>query len=635
MQPDNNRNTIIFVVATAVIFLLYQFFVLAPQAARKKAEAAQRPAAAASAAQAPAAAGPRFSSREAALAATQRVEIRTSALTGSISLTGARFDDLKLGPADGKGDAVHPAYRQTIEANSPPVELFRPAGLRHAYFTQFGWFGENLPGLPDMNTPWRVVEGDVLSPGKPVTLGYDNGSGLSFRRTIAVDDQYMFTVVDRVANRGAAPVVMRPYASVQRHGVPTDLGRNPIVHEGAIGVFDGKTKLIKYGDWAKQKGKEDAADPRTLRTGWLGITDKYWLAAVVPDQALRGQGRFRVTGLPGGVNVHEAVFEGKAVSIAPGRQWTQTTRLFAGAKRAEVLRGYEENVAAFPAGSRGEPRPAPASDAARPAGVQQFDMAIDWGMFWFFTRPIFLALEFFYKLVGNFGLAIIALTVAVKLLFFPLANQAFASMAKIKKLQPKQEELKKKFGDDQARLQQEMMQLYQREKINPLAGCLPILIQIPVFYALYKVLTVTIEMRHAPFYGWIKDLSVTDPTTMWNLFGLLPFDPGAIPLVGSLLVGTGFLHIGLWPLIYGVTMWLQTSMSPTSPDPTQQMIMKWFPVIFTVMLAQVAAGLVIYWAWSNLLTIVQQYIIMRRHKTENPIDGIIARLQGKEYKVEA
>jgi len=224
--------------------------------------------------------------------------------------------------------------------------------------------------------------------------------------------------------------------------------------------------------------------------------------------------------------------------------------------------------------------------------------------------------------------------VAVKLLFFPLANQAFASMAKIKKLQPKQEELKKKFGDDQARLQQEMMQLYQREKINPLAGCMPILIQIPVFYALYKVLTVTIEMRHAPFYGWIQDLSVTDPTTMWNLFGLLPYDPGAIPLVGGLLVGTGFLHIGLWPLLYGFTMWLQTSMSPSSPDPTQQMIMKWFPVIFTVMLAQVAAGLVIYWTWSNLLTILQQYIIMRRHKTANPIDGLIARMQGKEYKVE-
>ncbi len=594
MQNENARNTIIFVVCTMAILLLYQVFVLQPQAEKRKAEMAkQRPSAEA---QGPAAPGTpnsviNFADRRQALAASPRVPIDTPALKGSLSLRGGRIDDLFL-----------KQYQATLEANSPNVELFRPEGLPYAYFAQVGWAGQNVPGLPDANTVWTLSSGDVLAPGKPVVLTH-TAEGLRFTRTISVDDKYMFTIADTVANLSGRPLTLLPYGSVQRRGVPADLGRNMILHEGAVGVFEEKFRHLKYGDWRKRK--EDQVWSTT--GGWLGITDKYWLAALVPDQAERGQGKFRVRDVQG-VQVHEAVFEGQIVNIPAGRQVTETTRLFAGAKRAEILQGYGQQF-----------------------GIPKFDMAIDWGMFWFFTRPLFQVLEFFYQLVGNFGLAIIFLTIGVKLLFFPLANQAFASMAKIKKLQPKQQEIKERYKDDPQKQQQEMMALYQREKVNPLAGCLPILIQIPVFYALYKVLFVTIEMRHAPFFGWIQDLSARDPTTIWNLFGLIPYDPAMIPLIGGILDGP--LHIGLWPILYGLTMWLQTSMSPSSPDPTQQMIMRWFPLVFTVMLAQALAGLVIYWAWSNLLTIVQQYIIMRRHKTENPIDGLIAKLQGKEYKV--
>jgi len=602
MQPENSRNTIIFAVCAVIILIAYQFGVIMPEAARKKAEAARHPAAAASTQSGVAGAAPgagpaigTYATRAQARAASPRVPIETPMLHGSLSLRGGRIDDLYL-----------TQYRQTLDPKSPMVELLRPEGLPNAYFAQFGWAGQNVPDLPRPGTLWTLQSGKVLTPTTPVVLSYDNGHGLRFTRTISVDAQYMFTISDTVANLSGQPVSLLPWSTVQRRGFPADANRNMVVHEGAVGVLDGAPKMIKYKDWTKLKEAFDKA----THGGWLGITDKYWMAALVPNPTEAGHGKFRVTDL-NGTKVMEAVFEGRLVNIAAGRQITRDTHLFAGAKRNEILKTYQDNM-----------------------GVAKFDLAIDWGArFWIFTRPLFAVLDFFYKHIGNFGVSILLLTVCAKLLFFPLANQAFASMAKIKKLQPKQEELKKKYGDDQTKLQQEMMALYQKEKINPLAGCLPILIQIPVFFSLYKVLFVTIEMRHAPFFGWIHDLSAPDPTTFLNLFGLLPFDPGAIPYVGALFVGTGFLHIGLWPLFYGLTMWLQTSMSPSSPDPTQQQIMRWFPIIFTVMLAKSPAGLVIYWAWSNLLTIIQQYIIMRRHKTANPIDGLIARLQGKEYVV--
>jgi YidC/Oxa1 family membrane protein insertase len=432
-----------------------------------------------------------------------------------------------------------------------------------------------------------------------VVLAFDTVEGLSFRRTIAVDDKYMFTVTDTVTNNSGAPQTLVPYSSVQRQGLPADVFKNVLnVHEGAVGVLDGKLKLSKYKDW-KKRG-EPIAGPST--GGWMGITDKYWLTALVPDQREQLKASFRV--IPeAGVDVYEASYVGKARVLPAGGSVTETARLFAGAKRAEVLRGYEKSL-----------------------GIAKFDEAIDWGqLLWFLTKPLFSVLEFFFKLVGNFGVALLLFTVAVKLVLFPLANQSFASMSKMKKVQPKVEELKKKYADDQAKQQQEMMALYQREKINPLAGCVPILIQIPVFFALLKVLYVTIEMRHAPFFGWIRDLSARDPTTIFNLFGLIPWDPAHAPLIGGLLDGP--LHLSAWAMMYGAMMALQQQMSPASPDPTQQMIMRFFPLVFMFILANYPVGLLIYWTWSTLLTILQQWVIMRRFGVENPIDGFLMRLR--------
>ena len=620
MQQENTRNTIIFFVCSAIILLAYMVWLQPQMDKGKAAKKGERPAASAPATDA----ARTFANRAEALRATPRVPIRTGAYTGSLSLVGGRIDDLYL--TDRKNGQL--VYRRDVDANSGPVEMFRPEGLRYAYFAYTGWAGQNVPGLPDDDTAWTLRSGRELTPSTPVVLFYRSPEGLEFTRTISVDTRFMFTISDTVVNRTGRRLTLMPYGSVQRRGVPADLGRMMILHEGGIGVMDGKTRLLKYGDWGKRQADDERATWSTTG-GWIGITDKYWMAALVPQGAESGRGKFRISDVAG-VKVHEAVFEGRVVNIDANRQFTETTRLFAGAKRNEILSAYADSVTAY------EGRLVTGADGLEADfGVTNLQEAIDWGMFWFFTKPLFWLLEQFHRLVGNFGVAILLLTIVAKLAFFPLANQAFASMAKIKKLQPKQEEIKKRFADDPQKQQMEMMQLYQREKINPLAGCLPILIQIPVFYALYKVLFVTIEMRHAPFFGWIRDLSAPDPTTIWNLFGLIPFDPGSLPLVGGLLVGTGFLHIGVWALLYGLTMWLQTSMNPPSPDPTQQAIMKWFPLLFTVLLAQQPSGLVIYWAWSNVLSIFQQYIIMRRHKTANPIDGIIARMQGKEYKAPA
>jgi YidC/Oxa1 family membrane protein insertase len=587
MEQDNARNTMIFVVCAMAILFIYQFLVMGPAQERRRTEAQTRAAAvAANPTLAIAPGSPTFVDRAQALGQVPRVKIDTPSVVGSVSLKGARLDDLFL-----KG------YRQTIAKNSPPVELFRPEGAKQAYFADLGWTGA-LAG-PTPNTVWTLASGDLLAPGKPVVLTYDNGQGLSFTRTIAVDDTFMFTVSDTVANRGAAPVQIAPYASVQRQGLPGDLTANMILHEGAVGYLGERLKFLKFKDW-KKKGQEIAASTG----GWVGVTDKYWLAAVIPDQKEQVQGAFRVSTV-NGVDVYEANFVGPARTLAPGQQTAQTTRVFAGAKKVSVLQDYEKNL-----------------------GIPRLDNAVDWGNFWFFTRPIFWVLEQFHKAVGNFGIAILLLTVTVKLLFFPLANKSYESMTKMKKLQPQQEEIKKKYEKDPAKAQQEVMALFQREKVNPLTGCLPILIQIPVFYALYKVLFVTLEMRHAPFFGWIRDLSAPDPTTILNLFGLIPWDPGTTPLIGSFLIGP--LHIGVWPLILGFTMWLQQAMSPPpSTDPTQKMIFQFFPIIFTFMLARSPAGLVIYWCWNNFLTILQQYVIMRKFKVDNPIDSVIARLSGR------
>jgi len=600
MQNENTRNTIIFVVITVIFLFAYQTFVLAPQAQQRR--AAQQAAVAEKAVDAatPASSGPVgeafVTDRAEALGAARRVPIRTPMVNGSLSLLGGRVDDLFLSN-----------YRETLKEGAPPVEMFRPQGMEHAYFAQFGWLANNVRGgVPGPNTVWSLTQGTVLTPSTPVTLTWDNGQGLRFTRVVAIDDKYLFTVTDTVVNLGVQAITLRPYGRVERHGIPKTLGRDMISHEGAIGTFSKGESFVteqhKYQDWLKKPDIQ-----KTSTGGWLGITDKYWLAALIPTQDEAIDAGFRVD-TQAGVQVQQASMLGTARTVHPGQTITETQRLFAGAKRNELLAGYEKSL-----------------------GLPRFIYAIDWGFLFFLTRPIFMVVEFFFGILGNFGLAILALTVTVKLIMFPLANKAYESLSKMRNLQPKMEEIKKKFADDPQKQQQETMALYQREKINPLAGCLPILVQIPVFYALYKVLFVTIEMRHAPFFGWIRDLSAPDPTNIWNLFGLIPWDPATAPLIGGFLVthvGGGFtLGLSVLAIFYGLTMWLQQAMNPPAPDPVQRQIFAFMPIIFTFIMAPFAAGLLIYWAWNNILSIIQQYVIMHRFKAENPIDTFIARVR--------
>ncbi len=619
MKPDNTRNTIIFVVCMAVILIAYQFFVLQPQADRRQAELEARQALVAAEAQAAAQgagagtgqggaalqgpgilpgspAQPVFlTDRAQALGTVPRIPIQNPRLKGSLSLQGGRIDDLYL-----------TSYRETIKTDSPSVELFRPQGMEHAYFAQFGWVGQNVPGgVPGPNTVWQMTQGSNLTPQTPVTLTWDNGQGLRFTRVVSIDDQYLFTVSDTVVNIGTQPITLAPYGRVERQGVPDDLGKNQILHEGGIGTFtkgDGfATTQLKYKDWAKKPLEKFESTG-----GWLGVTDKYWMAVLIPTQSEAIQAEFRVTE-GARYNVHSAQFLGETRTIQPGAQITETQKMFAGAKRNQVLVGYEKAL-----------------------DLPRFIYAIDWGFLFFLTRPIFLLVEYFYGLVGNFGVAILLLTLSIKIIMFPLANKSYESLSKMRNLQPKMEEIKAAHKDDPAQQQKETMALYQREKINPLAGCLPILVQIPVFYALYKVLYVTIEMRHAPFFGWIQDLSDRDPTNIWNLFGLLPWDPASAPLIGSLIGGggSGFtLGLSVLAILYGFTMWLQTAMNPPAPDPIQRQIFQLMPILFTFIMAVFPAGLLIYWAWNNILSIAQQYFIMHRFKAENPIDTFLAKLK--------
>jgi YidC/Oxa1 family membrane protein insertase len=507
--------------------------------------------------------------REAALAASPRIAVDTVRLKGSIDLKGARIDDLSLAQ-----------YHVTVDPKSPPVVLLSPSGSPEPFYAAFGWVGAaGAPvKLPADDTVWKQDGSGALTVDHPVTLTWDNGEGLDFRRTIAVDDKYMFTVKDEVANKGGADVTLYPYALISRHGAPPTLGYY-ILHEGMIGVL---------GDQGLQEVTYKTIDEKktinfNVTNAWFGITDKYWAAALVPDTAAHLQARFSA-GQSGTAKTYQTDYLLDAVTIAPGSTGSANARLFAGAKEVEVVSGYNNTL-----------------------HLDLFDRLIDWGWFYFITKPMFWALDWTSKLLGNFGLAILAVTIFIKFVFFPLANKSYASMAKMKQVQPQLAALKERYGDDKVKQQQAMMEIYKKEKINPLAGCLPIAIQIPVFFSLYKVLFVTIEMRHAPFYGWIKDLSAPDPTNVFNLFGLIPFDPTILPVLGA------FLHVGAWPLIMGVTMWAQMKLNPTSPDPTQKMVFDWMPVIFTFMLANFSAGLVIYWAWNNTLSVIQQSIIMSRN----------------------
>jgi YidC/Oxa1 family membrane protein insertase len=428
---------------------------------------------------------------------------------------------------------------------------------------------------------WTADDAQSLTPERPVVLTWDNGQGLVFRREIGVDARSMFTVKDSVENRGAAPVTLYPYGLVSRHGKPTTLGYY-VLHEGMIGVL-GEQGLQEY-TYDNVEKEPPIAGQATRGKAWngvvggfLGITDKYWAAAVVPDQNQPYQGSFTMR-QEGPAKIYQANMLGDAKTLQPGATAESTQRLFAGAKETAAVDAYQQNL-----------------------GIKSFDLIIDWGWFYFITKPLFRLLDFFFRLFGNFGVAILIVTVLIKIVFLPLANKSYRSMAKMKAVQPEMLAIRERYGDDKMKQQQALMELYKKEKINPVAGCWPVLIQIPVFFALYKVLFVTIEMRHAPFFGWIRDLAAPDPTSIFNLFGLLPF---AVP---------EFLLVGVWPLIMGVTMWLQMKMNPTPPDPIQQQMFAWMPVIFTFMLASFPAGLVIYWAWNNFLSILQQYFIMKRN----------------------
>jgi YidC/Oxa1 family membrane protein insertase len=593
MENQSTRNTILFVVCAVAIMVVYQVLVLTPQARKHQLELQKAAAVAAAqhAAGAPAPAAPGVLPAPQALSTSPQVAIDTPSLTGRITLRGARIDQLYL-----KG------YHTTTDPKSPLVQLLRPEGSPHAWFIQTGWTNAAASDLPDLDyIQWTAPAGARLTPATPLVLSYDNGQGVRFTRTIAVDDHAMFTITDQVANGAAQPASLRPYGLVEQQGLPADPSNSSIVHEGAIGMLGGETdpgkfvlKLAKYKDW-KKKGYADV----TSKGGWLGSTEKYWLTALIPDQAETVTAKFPVQEV-NGVDVYKSGFLGAAQTIAPGASLTRTTHVFAGAKTEPLLVAYGKQL-----------------------GLPKFDNAIDWGMFWFFTHPLFQLLVFLKGYIGNIGLSILAMTVLVKAVFFPLANKSYESISKMKKIQPLMEDLKKQHGADQAKLQQETMALYQREKINPLMGCLPMLIQIPVFYSLYKVLTVTIEMRQAPFYGWIHDLAARDPTTIWTLFGAIPWNPAAVPLLGTFLDGQ--LHIGAWPLIYGFTMWLSQAMNPPAPDPTQQRIFQLMPIMFTFIMAPFTVGLLIYWSWNNLLSILQQYVIMRRFKVDNPIDSFIGR----------
>jgi YidC/Oxa1 family membrane protein insertase len=602
MQNDN-RNFIIFIAVTLGLLLVYQQFVIGPREKAREAQVAQTQATAEAARKAGLAPDgtpvqPQLS-RAQALAQSPRVAIDTPALSGSISLTGARLDDLYLRE-----------YRQTTQPKSPPVELLRPLGAADAYFAVSGWVGDNLAGLPNETTAWTQVSQGPLTDAHPLELSYAAPSGLVFHREIRLDRQYMFTITDTVENHGAQPVSLRPYGSVQRRGVPPELGRASM--EGAIGMFNKVLKETKYPAW-KKNGEKDY--PST--GGWLGVTDKYWMTVFAPPQAEPLQAQFRVTSL-GGVDDYETAYVGQARTLAPGASVAETTHLFAGAKVVKTLRDYGAAL-----------------------GLPNFDKAVDWGVLEILTKPVFMVLDTYAGWLANlhlgFGWAILALTLTIRGLMFPLFNASYAMSTKMKKVQPELKALQERLKGDPAAQQKEMMALYQREKINPVTGCIPMLMPLPVFYALNNVFNVTIEMRQASF-GWVNDLSAPDPTTIWNLFGLLPWDPvnnpwilaiEHLPLVGGVL---GLLfHLGAWPIIYATTMWLSIQIGPqmTGVDPTQQQLMKWMPWIFMIVLAQSAVGLVIYWSFSSIFTMIQQYILMKRFGVENALDQFFARLAAR------
>ena len=557
-MTDDRRNFFLFVAIAALILLGWplaqqKFFPTANPPVTKVVDGKVRPVA--DPAADPTADGPAATrSRAIVLAETPRVQIRTPRLSGSINLKGARIDDLVL--VD---------YKETIAKDSAPIRLLSPAGAPEAYFAGFGWQGQGL-NPPAADTVWKA-SGTQLSPGHPVTLDAANAAGLRFRIELAVDGNYMFTVKQTVLNAGTAPVAVAAYALVNRTGVSKDAATWQS-HTGPMSVHGGSA------DYSfKFKDVDAAAQRFSSNGGWLGFADKYWLTALIPDQARGFDGQFRA----GARQSYQADATSVPTRLAPGQTVTQTSRFFAGAKEVKTLQAYEAN------------------------GVPLFDKAIDWGWFEIVEKPIFTYLDWLFHLVGNFGVAIILLTLTIRGLMFPIAQRQFASMAAMRVIQPKMKALQERYKDDKAKQQQEVMALYKQEKVNPVAGCLPAVIQIPIFYALYKVLMLSIEMRHQPFALWIKDLSAPDPLTPVNLFNLLPFDP------------PGFLHLGVLAILLGVTMYFQFKLNPAQGDAATQQVMGLMPWVMMFFFAPFAAGLQLYYVASNCLTILQQRWLYSRH----------------------
>ena len=596
---NDQKNTILAIVLSALVLIGWQIFFGLPQIEKQKQqqgqERAQPPASTsappagtpAQTPQTPAAAAPaQTMSREQALAASPLLRIDTPSVSGSIALKGGRIDDLSL-----------IKYRETVDPSSPPIVLLSPSGSPAPFYSEFGWTtaaGTNLK-LPTPDTVWQQQGSGALSVSHPVTLAWDNGEGLEFRRTISVDDKYLFTVSDQVVNKGDSPVTLYPYALISRHGTPPTLGYY-ILFEGMIGMLGDKLQEKSYSDMEKEKEVSFSST-----NAWLGFTDKYWAATLIPATTAKVQAQF--SAFQNGIKRYQTYYSLDPVTVGPTGTGSAGTRLFAGAKEVSIVDGYNQQL-----------------------GLNKFDLLIDWGWFYFITKPMFFALDWIYRLVGNFGIAILIITVLIKIIFFPLANKSYASMAKMKAVQPEMMAIRERYADDKMKQQQAMMELYKKEKVNPVAGCLPMLIQVPVFFSLYKVLFTTIDLRHAPFFGWIKDLSAPDPLTVFNLFGLIPWDPTVVPIIGP------FLHLGPWPLIMGLTMWFQMKLNPPPPDPAQKMIFDYMPVIFTFMLANFSAGLVIYWAWNNTLSVIQQSVIMHKHGAKIELIDNLKALFAKKKK---
>lgn len=515
-----------------------------------------------------------------------RVQIETDRVVGSISLVGGRIDDLSL-----------KNYRVSLGQDADVVHLLNPVGSESPYYALFGWApggALTLDDVPTVTTNWMVETGETLTADSPVTLRWDSPNETVFRRIIEIDDDFMFTVTQSVHNASSDAVTMAPYGLIARHGEPADLKNFFILHEGVVSMADGTLAEIDYSDMS-----DFAVDPaegaraevtQVAENGWIGFTDHYWMTTIIPEN---GTAFRQVAKYSDASNIYQTEAVQPTLTIAPGETREVSTQLFAGAKEWETIREYQES------------------------GVDRFIDAIDWGWFFFLTKPIFWLLHHLNALIGNMGWAIIGLTLIIKAMLFPLAYKSYVSMAKMKELQPEMEKIKERAGDDRQKLQQEMMELYKKEKVNPASGCLPILLQIPIFFSLYKVIFVTLELRHAPWLGPFQDLSAPDPTSIMNLFGLLPW--GA-PTPGSLLA---LVLIGILPLLLGISMWLQQKLNPAPTDATQAMIFAWMPWVFMFMLGGFASGLVVYWIANNTITFTQQYLIMRSQGYKPDVFGNI------------